>query len=125
MMKNVLVVALAVAASFCLANNVNAGGGGGAKKNAKIKVVNKDTVALGIILNSNAASWASQAAVLSKGGVVIQPGKSVTFDVVAGSNKITGFDPSAQAPQAGPSGFVNAVKNKTVTVNVNRNGAVQ
>lgn len=123
-MKNFTMLVLAFAALLAVSSVAEAGGGGGAKKNAKIKVVNKDTVPLGIILNSNATGWASQAAVLAKGGVVIQPGQSKTFDVVAGSNKITGFDPSVSAPVAGPSGFVTAIKNKTVTVNVDRTGPV-
>lgn len=122
-MKNITLLILAIAAVLAVSSVAEAGGGG-AKKNAKIKVVNKDTVPLGIILNSNATGWASQAAVLAKGGVVIQPGQSKTFDVVAGSNKITGFDPSVSAPVAGPSGFVTAIKNSTVTVNVDRTGPV-
>lgn len=115
-MKNFAVLVLAIAAVFASSSAVEAGGGGGAKKNSKIKIVNNSGVAVGIILNSSATSWVSQAQVLSKGGVVVQPGQSRTFDVVAGSNKVAGFDPNASAPVEILSGNVNAVKSKTTTI---------
>lgn len=119
-MKNFAVLVLAIAALFASTSAVEAGGGGGgAKKNAKIKVVNNTSgpaAAVGIILNSNANSWVSLNAALKAGGVVIQPGKSQTFDVVAGSNEVAGFDPNAVPVVKVNPATITAVKNKTITI---------
>jgi hypothetical protein len=125
-MKNVAVMMLALASLLALSSPAEAGGGGGAKKNAKIRITNQDTVAVGIILNSPASvtGWVSQAAVIAKGGVVIQPGQTATFSVIAGTNHIDGFDPSEAAPTKVVGGTVTVQKNQTLSLNVDRNGVI-
>ncbi len=125
-MKNFAVMMLALASLFAISSPAEAGGGGGAKKNAKIRITNQDTVAVGIILNSptNVSSWNSQASVMSKGGVVIQPGQTATFSVAAGTVQIDGFDPTAAAPTKVVGGTVTVQKNQTLSLNVDRNGVI-
>ena len=86
---------VALAALLCLsASTAFAGGNGGTKKDATIKVTNNSTVEIGVAVNPSAALLAATTPeqFVARGGKIVAPGDTYTVKVKAGSQRVVVVD---------------------------------
>lgn len=117
-MRNIVLGLVAMATLFAFSGEALAGGG--AKKNATIKVTNNTAFIAAVILD-NTNPPTEEAAFVKAGGKLIQPGKSYSFKVTAGAhNVVAQLIDSEDGSEVGTPTLVNRTvgKGKTLSLSV-------
>ena len=86
---------VAVAMCLCLsASTAFAGGSGGTKRDATIKVTNNSTIEIGVAVNPSASLLAATTPeqFVARGGKIVAPGDSYSVKVRAGSQRVIVLD---------------------------------